>query len=51
MTKVSIVIPNYNHAPFLGRRIDSVLDQTNDDFEIIYLDDGSTDDSHQVVEK
>ena len=51
MPKVSIVIPNFNHARFLGRRIDSVLDQTNDDFEIIYLDDGSTDDSNQVVEK
>ena len=51
MPKVSIVIPNYNHARFLGRRIDSVLDQTVDDFEIIYLDDGSTDNSHQVVEK
>ncbi|MFQ5569870.1 MAG: glycosyltransferase family 2 protein [Rhodothermales bacterium] len=46
--KVSVIIPSYNHAPFLHRRIESVLDQTYQDFEIIYLDDASTDHSNEV---
>ena len=49
MPKVSVIIPNYNHAPFLQERIQSVLDQTFQDFEIIYLDDASTDNSAEVV--
>lgn len=46
--KVSVVIPNYNYARFLERRLRSVLDQTYRDFELIYLDDASTDDSEAV---
>ena len=46
--KVSVIIPNYNHAPFLRRRLESVLNQTYRDFEVIYLDDASTDDSDAV---
>lgn len=46
--KVTVVIPNYNHARYLDRRIRSVLDQTYQDFEVIYLDDASTDDSNVV---
>ena len=46
--KVSVIIPNYNHAAFLRRRMDSVLQQTYRDFEIIYLDNASTDDSGEV---
>ena len=49
MPKVSVVIPNYNHARYLRRRIDSVLQQTYQDFEIILLDDNSTDDSRQIL--
>src|ERR1039458_2589847 len=45
MPKVSIVVPNYNHARFLRRRVESVLRQTFHDFELILLDDCSTDDS------
>src|SRR5574343_1645650 len=45
MFKVSVVVPGYNHEPFLAKRIDSLLNQTFDDFEIIFLDDNSTDDS------
>jgi glycosyltransferase involved in cell wall biosynthesis len=49
--KVSVVIPNYNHARFLEKRIASVLSQTYQNFEVIYLDDASTDDSNQVFER
>lgn len=48
MPKVSVVIPNYNHARFLEKRINSVLNQTYQDFEILYLDDASTDNSEAV---
>lgn len=48
--KVSVIIPNYNHSRYLGQRIDSILNQTYQDFEIIILDDCSTDNSAQVIE-
>lgn len=51
MPKVSVIIPNYNHARFLEQRIESVLHQTFQDFEIIFLDDASTDDSKEVFSK
>lgn len=51
MISVSVIIPNYNHAPFLQDRIESVLNQTYDDFEVILLDDNSTDDSKAILEK
>ena len=41
--KVSIVLPTYNHLSFLPRAIESVLAQTMDDYELIVVDDGSTD--------
>lgn len=47
--KVSIVIPNFNHARFLKRRIESVLQQSFQDFELILLDDGSTDGSRSIL--
>ena len=50
MTTVSVIIPNYNHARFLEMRIGSVLAQTFQDFELILLDDCSTDDSRRVLE-
>lgn len=48
---VSIIIPNYNHARFLDSRIQSVLNQTYDNFEIIILDDKSIDNSVEVIRK
>ncbi|MBW4658842.1 MAG: glycosyltransferase [Drouetiella hepatica Uher 2000/2452] len=48
MPKVSVIIPNYNHAPYLEQRIHSVLEQTYQDFEILFLDDASTDNSREV---
>jgi glycosyltransferase involved in cell wall biosynthesis len=46
---VSVIIPNYNHAPYLKQRIDTVLAQTYRNFEVIILDDYSTDDSRDVI--
>lgn len=48
---VSIIIPNYNHARFLDERMQSVLGQTYQNFEVIILDDRSTDNSREVIEK
>jgi glycosyltransferase involved in cell wall biosynthesis len=50
MPKVSVIVPNFNHAEFLGRRLDSILNQHFQDFEVIILDDKSTDQSRQVLE-
>lgn len=50
MISVSVIIPNYNHAAFLGKRIQSVLDQTFTGFEIIILDDASNDSSREIIE-
>lgn len=47
---VSIIIPNYNHAQYLRQRIDSVLNQTYKNWELIILDDCSTDESKDIIE-
>lgn len=49
MPKVSVIVPNYNHAPFLKQRIATILDQTYRDYELIILDDGSTDESLDII--
>lgn len=46
---VSIIIPNYNHSRFLDERINSILNQTYRNFELIILDDKSTDNSLEVI--
>jgi len=46
---VSIIIPNYNHARYLRKRIESVLTQTYQDFEVILMDDCSTDESRSII--
>lgn len=48
---VSVIIPNYNHSSYLKQRIESVLNQTYQEIEIIILDDCSLDDSQQIVEQ
>ena len=50
MPSVSVIIPNYNHAIFLKRRIDSIIEQIYQDFELIILDDCSTDNSREIIE-
>ena len=49
MPTVSVIVPNYNHARFLRKRIDTILAQTYQDFELILLDDCSTDDSRSIL--
>lgn len=46
---VSVIVPNYNHKKYLKQRIDSLLAQTFTDFELILLDDCSTDNSQQLL--
>lgn len=49
-TSFSICIPNFNYAHYIGKTIQSVLDQTYQNFEIIVADNASTDNSVQVVQ-
>ncbi len=49
MPTVSVIVPNYNHGRFLQQRIESVLRQTYQDFELVLLDDCSTDQSRAVL--
>lgn len=46
---VSIIVPNYNHAPYLQQRLESIYAQSYDHYEVILLDDGSQDDSVAVL--
>jgi GT2 family glycosyltransferase len=49
MPIVSVVIPSYNHSRFIGNAVQSVLGQSENDLELIVVDDGSTDNSLEVL--
>ena len=51
MIKLSFIVPVYNVAPYLRKCVDSLLAQDYDDYEIILVDDGSTDDSPQICDE
>lgn len=48
---VSVIVPNYNHARYLEKRLFSVFNQTYGHFEVIILDDCSTDNSLQIINR
>lgn len=48
---VSIIVPNYNHEPYLEKRLDSIYNQTYNNFEVILLDDCSIDKSREILKK
>ena len=50
MPFISVILPNYNHVKFLSARIESILNQTFTDFELIILDDCSVDESKMIIE-
>ncbi len=49
--KVSVIVPVYNTSKYLVKCLDSLLDQTLDELEIIVVNDGSTDDSQQIIDE
>ncbi len=48
---ISVIIPNYNNSKYLKKCIESVLNQNYKDYELIIVDDGSTDDSVDIIKK
>lgn len=51
MIKVSIIVPVYNVEKYLEKCLDSLINQTLKDIEIICVNDGSTDTSQKILEK
>ena len=51
MTDVSVIIPLYNKGEHVGRALDSVFSQTYKDFEVVVVDDGSSDEGPDIVRK
>ncbi len=51
MCKVSVIVPVYNVAPYLSKCLDSILNQTLENIEVICIDDGSTDGSGEILDR
>ena len=51
MVKISIIVPVYNTEPYLEQCLDSIINQTLEDIEIICVNDGSTDNSLSILEE
>lgn len=51
MPKISVIVPVYNVAPYLKKCVDSIINQTLSDLEIILVDDGSTDESGTICDQ
>lgn len=49
MTKISVIVPVYNVEDYLGECLDSLITQTLSDIEIICINDGSTDNSLEIL--
>lgn len=49
MPKVSVILTSYNHEKYIAAAIESTLNQTFSDFELLIVDDGSTDNSHKII--
>ena len=49
--QVSIIVPNFNHASYLTQRFDSIFNQTYSNYEVIILDDCSSDNSREIIDK
>lgn len=48
---VSVIVPNFNHEPYLKERLDSIYNQTYKNFEVLLLDDCSNDNSRAILEE
>ena len=50
MPLITVIVPNYNHEAYLQHRLESIFSQTFKDFDVIILDDCSTDKSRDIIE-
>jgi glycosyltransferase involved in cell wall biosynthesis len=48
--RFSIIVATYNYDAYLRRALDSIVAQDGDDFEVLVVDDGSTDQTHEIVQ-